>query len=116
MILDILQVHEQIDKLKAVYDEAAEVYGQVDEVNQMVREGKIEPGHAQALHGAIYLGKGLEYATQYVPVFGSTVSTISKETFDATIRFAKERASRTTALNKCIEDPENCDANGISGY
>lgn len=107
---------EQIDKLKAVYDEAAEVYGQVDEVNQMVREGKIEPGHAQALHGAIYLGKGLEYATQYVPVFGSTVSTISKETFDATIRFAKERASRTTALNKCIEDPENCDANGISGY
>lgn len=107
---------EKLDQLKAVYDEAAEVYGKIDEVNQMVKEGKIEPGHAQALHGAIYLGKGLEYATQYVPVFGSTVSTISKETFEATIRFAKERAARTTALNKCIEDPENCDPNGISGY
>jgi len=109
-------VTEQVERLKAVYDEAKEVYAKVDEVNKMVAEGKIEPGHAKALHGAIYLGKGLEYATQYVPVFGSTISTISKETFDATVKFATRRAERTTALNKCIEDPENCDPSGISPY
>lgn len=109
-------MNEQIEKLKAVYDEAQEVYGKIDSVNKMVADGKIEPGHAQALHGAIYLGKGLEYATKYVPVFGSTVSTISKETFEATVKFATERAQRTTALNKCIDDPENCDPNGISAY
>jgi hypothetical protein len=64
----------------------------------------------------VYLGKGLEYATAYVPVFGSTISTVSKETFDATIKFATKRAQRTTSLDKCIEDPEHCDTDGITAY
>jgi hypothetical protein len=36
--------------------------------------------------------------------------------FDATVKFATKRAARTTAIDKCIEDPENCDPNGISPY
>jgi hypothetical protein len=106
----------QIEKLKKVYDEATAVYKKIDEINKLVAEGKIDIGKAKVLHGAVYLGKGLEYATGYVPVFGSTISTISKETFDATVKFATKRAERTTSLDKCINDPEHCDTDGISAY
>jgi hypothetical protein len=109
-------ITEQIDKLKKVYDEVSEVYRKVDEINKLVAEGRLDAGKAKVLHGAVFLGKGLEYATEYVPVFGSTISTISKETFNATIEFAKKRAQRTTAIDKCIEDPEHCDTDGISAY
>lgn len=107
---------EQIDKFKKVYDEVSEVQNKVNQFNKLLAEGKIEAGHAEVLKGAVFLGKGLEYATSYVPVFGSTMSTISKETFDATVKFATRRAQRTTSLNKCIEDPLNCDVDSITGY
>jgi hypothetical protein len=110
------QISEQIGKLKKVYDEANEVYKKVDAVNKLVAEGKIDKGKARVLHGAIMLGKGLEYATEYVPVFGSTVSKITTATFEATVKLGTERAKRTTALDKCIEDPEHCDTEGISAY
>jgi uncharacterized coiled-coil DUF342 family protein len=110
------EISGKIEKIKKAYDEVAAVYKKIDETNKLLAQGKIEKGHAEAIKGAILLGKGLEYATQYVPVFGSTISTISKETFDATVQLAKKRAQRTTAINKCIEDPENCDPNGISAY
>lgn len=92
------------------------VYDRVDKVNKMLAEGKIDTGKAKVLKGAILLDKGLEYATGYVPVFGSTISTISKETFGTVIELAKKRAERTTSLDKCINDPEHCDPNGISAY
>jgi tetratricopeptide (TPR) repeat protein len=109
-------INEKLEKLKKVYDEAAEVYRKIDEINKLVASGRLDIGKAKVLHGAVYLGKGLEYATAYVPVFGSTISTVSKETFDATIKFATKRAERTTAINKCIDDPEHCDTDGISAY
>ncbi len=104
------------DKLKWAYDEVMWVYGRVDQINKMLAEGKIDAGKASVLKWAVLLDKWLEYATSYVPVFGSTISTISKETFGTVIEFAKKRATRTTAIDKCIEDPENCDPNGISAY
>lgn len=110
------QINEQIEKLKKAYDEAVEVYTKVDNVNKLLAEKKIDEGKASVLHGAIFLGKGLEYATEYVPVFGSTASTITKETFETVTKLATERAQRTTAIDKCIEDPENCDPSGISAY
>jgi hypothetical protein len=109
-------INKQIGELKKVYDEAAAVAKKIDDINKLLAEGKIDAGKAKVLHGAVYLGKGLEYATSYVPVFGSTASTITKETFEATIKFAKKRAERTTALDKCIEDPEHCDTDNISAY
>lgn len=109
-------ISEQIEKLQKVYDEAHEVYKKIDDINKLVAEGKIDAGKARVLHGAVLLGKGLEYATGYVPVFGSTISKISKATFEATVQFATKRAERTTALDKCIEDPEHCDTEGISAY
>ena len=109
-------INKQIDKLKKVYDEAAGIYKKYDDINKLVAEGKIDPGKAKVLHGAIFLGKGLEYATEYVPVFGSTASKITKATFDATIKFATKRAERTTSLDKCINDPEHCDTDNISAY
>jgi hypothetical protein len=51
-----------------------------------------------------------------VPVFGSTVSKITDATFEATMKFAQKRAERATALDKCINDPEHCDTDSISGY
>ena len=88
----------------------------VDEVNKLVAQGKIDQNQAKVLKGGVMLGKGLEYATSYVPIFGSTISTITKETFEVTMKLARERAKRSNALNKCIEDPEHCDPNGISAY
>jgi len=110
------KLDKQIKKIKGVYDEVMGVYKKVDEFNKMVAEGKIDKGQAKVLKGAVLLGKGLEYATQYVPVFGSTVSTVSKETFGVVVKVATQRAQRTNSMQKCIDDPENCDPNGISAY
>lgn len=104
------------DKIKGVYDEVMWVYDRVDKVNKLLAEGRIDAGKAKVLKGAVLLDKGLEYATGYVPVFGSTISTISKETFGTVIELAKKRAERSTAIEKCFDDPEHCDTDGISGY
>lgn len=92
------------------------MYDRVDKVNKLLAEGRIDAGKAKVLKGAVLLDKGLEYATGYVPVFGSTISTISKETFGTVIELAKKRAERSTAIEKCFDDPEHCDTDGISGY
>lgn len=110
------ELQGKFEKIKKVYDEVSGVYKKVDEFNKQIARGEITQGQAKVLKGAVLLGKGLEYATQYVPVFGSTVSTISKETFDATIQLANKRAKRTTAINNCIEDPEHCNPDGITAY
>lgn len=104
------------DKLKKVYDEVMGVYNRVDEVNKMLAEWKIDAGKAKVLKWAVLLDKWLEYATAYVPVFGSTISTISKETFWTVIELAKKRAERSTALDNCFSDPANCDTDKISWY
>jgi hypothetical protein len=109
-------INGQIEKLQKVYSAYKEVAGKIDAINKLLAEGRIDAGKAKVLHGAVYLGKGLEYATEYVPVFGSTISTVTKETFDATVKFAAKRAERTTSLDKCIEDPEHCDTDGITAY
>ena len=104
------------DKLKWAYDEVMWVYNRVDQVNKMLAEWKIDAWKAKVLKWAVLLDKWLEYATGYVPVFGSTISTISKETFWVVIEVAKKRAERSTAIEKCFDDPANCDTDGISGY
>jgi hypothetical protein len=110
------KLDKQIKKIKGVYDEIKGVYTKVDSFNKMVAEGKIDKGQAKVLKGAVLLGKGLEYATQYVPVFGSTVSTVSKETFGVVIKVATQRAQRTNSMQKCFDDPANCDTDGITAY
>lgn len=104
------------DKLKWAYDEVMWVYNKIDEVNKMVAEGKIDEWKAKVLKWAVLLDKWLEYATEYVPVFWSTISTISKETFWTVIELAKKRAERSTAIEKCFDDPANCDTDKISWY
>lgn len=104
------------DKLKGAYDEVMGVYNRIDEVNRMVAEGKIDARKAKVLKWAVLLDKGLEYATGYVPVFGSTISTVSKATFGTVIELAKKRAERSTALDNCFTDPANCDTDKISAY
>jgi len=110
------KLNKQYEKIKKTYDEMKAVYDKVDKFNKMLAEGKIDQGQAKVLKGAVLLGKGLEYATSYVPVFGSTVSTITKETMDMTIKLATKRAERTNSINKCIDDPEHCDPSGITAY
>jgi hypothetical protein len=104
------------DKLKWAYDEVMGVYNRVDQVNKMLAEWKIDAWKAKVLKWAVLLDKWLEYATSYVPVFGSTISTVSKETFWVVIEVAKKRAERSTAIEKCFDDPANCDTDSISGY
>jgi len=104
------------DKLKGVYDEVMGTYQRIDEVNKMVAEWKIDAGKAKVLKGAVLLDKWLEYTTEYVPVFWSTISKVSKETFGTVIKLAKKRAERSTAIEKCFDDPANCDTDNISAY
>lgn len=104
------------DKIKWVYDEAMELYWRVDQVNKLLAEWKIDEWKAKVLKWAVLLDKWLEYATEYVPVFGSTISKVSKATFGTVIELAKKRAQRSTALDKCFEDPANCDTDSISWY
>lgn len=110
------EIESKYAKMKAVYDEAVAIQAKVKEFDAMVAQGKLDPGRAKTLKGAVLLGKGLEYATGYVPVFGSTISTISKETFETVVKVATKRAERSTGLDKCFDDPLNCDTDGISGY
>ncbi len=110
------EIEAKYAKMKAVYDEAVAINAKVKEFDALVAQGKIDPGRAKTLKGAVLLGKGLEYATGYVPVFGSTVSTISKETFETVVKVATKRAERSTGLDKCFSDPLNCDTDGISAY
>lgn len=107
---------EKYNKLKSTYDEVMWIYNRVDEVNKMLAQWKIDEWKAKVLKWAVLLDKWLEYTLEYVPVFGSTMSKVSKETFDAVIKLAKKRAERSTALDKCFEDPANCDTDAISAY
>ncbi|MDP2090086.1 MAG: hypothetical protein Q8K30_00685 [Candidatus Gracilibacteria bacterium] len=109
-------VNEKYEKLKASYEKMKDIQDKINKVEQLGKQGKLDAGKVEVLKGSILLGEGLEYATSYVPVFGSTISTVTKETFGVVNKFATNRAIRTTAVNKCIEDPENCDTDGISGY
>lgn len=109
-------LNEKYAKIKAIYDEAQAIQAKVREFDKMVGEGRIDAKQAKVLKGAVLLGKGLEYTTAYVPVFGSTISTISKETFETVVNVAKKRAERSNGLDKCMSDPEHCDPDGISGY
>lgn len=110
------ELQSKYTKLKWYYDEVMWVYKKVDDINNMVAQGKITEGQAQAIKWWVFLQKWLEYSTKYVPVFGSTISKISKETFEVVINKAKERWERTNSLQKCIDDPANCDPSWISAY
>lgn len=110
------QISDQIAKIKKAYDEVKGVYDKIDKFNEQVKQGKISQEHAKVLKGAVLLGKGLEYATSYVPVFGSTISKVSSATFETTIKFANKRAQRSNSLQKCLDDPDNCDPDGITAY
>jgi len=109
-------VNEKYEKLKAAYDKMVDIQGKLDKIQALEKKGRLEPWKAEVLKWSILLGEGLEYATSYVPIFGDTISTITKETFNVVNKFATSRAVRTTAINKCIDDPEHCDTEGISGY
>lgn len=107
---------DYFDRAKKAYDEVKQVMENVQRLQNKVKEGRITEGQANAIKGGVLLGKGLEYATKYIPVFGETMSEVTAGTFQATMKFAEKRAERTTKLNSCIEDPEHCDPNGISAY
>lgn len=107
---------DYFDRAKAAYDEVKDVMDNVRRLQEKVNQGRISEDRARVLKGGVLLGKGLEHMTKYIPVFGDTASTITSGTFKATLKFAEKRAERTTRLDKCIEDPLNCDPNGISAY
>ncbi len=109
-------INERYEQMKAVYDKVQTVYKKIDEFKLLQAQGKITEWQLEVLKWAVLLKEWLTAATSYVPIFGDTVSTITEETFNATIKLAEQRAQRTTALNKCIDDPLNCDTEGISAY
>lgn len=110
------ELNSKYQKLKWVYDEAMWIYKKIDEFNTLVAKWKLTEWQAKVLKWWVLLWKWLEYTTQYVPVFGSTISTITKDTFEATMKFATKRAQRTTAMDKCIEAPLDCDFDHITAY
>lgn len=109
-------VQEKYNKLKAAYDKINAVYGKMDSFDTLVAQWKITADKAKVLKWAVLLQNGLTAVTDYVPVFGSTISKVTDATFEATMKFAQKRAERATALDKCIDDPLNCDTDSISGY
>lgn len=103
-------------RLKSDFDEIKKLYDNIDKINKLEKEWKIDNKKAKTLRWAVLLGKWIEFTTKYVPVFWWTISDISWETFEVVIDFAKKRAQRTTSLEKCFEDPENCDVEDITAY
>ena len=109
-------ITEKYEKLKTVYDGVVDIQNKISAFDKMVADGKLTEDKAHVLKWAVLLGAWLEQVTAYVPVFWSTMSTISKETFDMVTRFATIRAQRTTAIDRCIDDPLNCDPDSITWY
>ncbi len=109
-------VNEKYEKLKSAYDKMKDIQGKLDKIDILWKEWKLDSWKVEVLKWSILLWEWLEYATWYVPVFWSTISTITKETFWVVNEFATGRAMRTTAIDKCINDPLNCDTDNISGY
>lgn len=109
-------VNKKYESFKKAYDEIKALNDKAKEFDKMVGEWKIDAWQAKVLKWATLLNKWLEYTTQYVPVFGSTISTVSKATFDTVIKVATKRAERTNSMQKCIDDPLNCDPSTISAY
>lgn len=109
-------VQEKYNKLKGAYDKVNAIYGKMDGFDTLVAQWKITADKAKVLKWAVLLQNGLTAVTEYVPVFGSTISKVTDATFEATMKFAQKRAERATALDKCINDPEHCDTDSISWY
>lgn len=109
-------INEKYEKIKWVYDQINGVYTKMGSLDTLVAQGKLTADKARVIKWAILLQNWLTAVTEYVPVFWSTISKVTDATFEAAIKLAEERAKRTTALNKCIEDPLNCDTDSISGY
>jgi len=109
-------VNEKYEKIKAAYDKMKDIQWKLDTIEKLWKEWKLDIWKVKVLKWSILLWEWLEYVTSYVPVFWSTISTISKETFWVVNKFATKRAIRTTSINKCIEDPLNCDTDNISWY
>ncbi len=109
-------LEEKYQKIKWVYDQVNGIYTKMDGLDTLVAQGKLTADKAKVIKWAVLLQNWLTAVTEYVPVFGSTISKITDATFEATIKLAEERAKRTTALDKCINDPLNCDTDNISGY
>lgn len=107
---------KQYNKIKWMYDEVMGTYKRMDDISSMVAKGKINEWQAKVVKWAVLLDKWLEYTTAYVPVFGSTISKVSKETFGVVIDLAKKRAERSNELDKCFSDPLNCNYDAISAY
>ena len=108
--------NEKYEKLKATYEKMKDIEDKLNKVEQLWKEWKLDAWKVEVLKWSILLWEWLEYATWYVPVFWSTISTVTKETFWVVNKFATSRAIRTTSVNKCIDDPEHCDTEWISGY
>lgn len=109
-------IQEKYNKLKETYDKINNIYNKMDSFDTLVAQWKITADKAKVLKWAVLLQNWLTTVTEYVPVFGSTISKITDATFEATMKFAQKRAERATALDKCIDDPLNCDTDSISGY
>ena len=109
-------IEEKYQKIKWVYDQVNGIYTKMDGLDTLVAQGKLTADKAKVIKWAVLLQNWLTAVTEYVPVFGSTISKITNATFETTIKVAEERAKRTTALDKCINDPLNCDSDNISWY
>lgn len=109
-------INEKYEKLKATYDQIMGIYNKMDSFDTLVAQWKLTADKAKVLKWAVLLQNGLTTVTEYVPVFGSTISKVTDATFGTAIKVAEERAKRTTALDKCINDPLNCDTDSITAY
>lgn len=109
-------INEKYEKIKAVYDQINGIYQKMDNLDTLVAQGKLTADKAYVIKWAVLLQNWLTAVTEYVPIFWSTVSTITNATFETAIKVAEERAKRTTAIDKCIDDPLNCDTDSITAY
>lgn len=109
-------VNEKYEKLKAAYDKMKDIQDRLNKIDALWKQWKLDVWKVEVLKWSILLWEWLEYATWYVPIFWSTLSTVTKETFWVVNEFATNRAMRTTAINKCIDDPANCDTDDITWY
>lgn len=85
-------------------DEIKQVRETVTRINDKVKSGEISKDRGKLLKGGTYLGKALSKIVSWLPVFGSTASKVTDQSFGAAMKAGETVAAHYTLTDCCIED------------
>lgn len=85
--------------------EVVKVKQSIDKLTEQVKKGEISEDRGKVLKGGTLLGKALAKVAGYIPIFGSTASKVTDETFGVALKAGNKLARHYTTTDCCVRDP-----------